>query len=129
MCPRAPFTRHRRSLMAFPERRAEELVLIDRDEIDSRADRGAPAFTRGSLGSEVVAGRPASGLVARIVAVERVEPNPQSRLMRGVHEISKPRFVCGRPLPGGRLSARLDDGPRVVPPTVIVRAPAWTKVG
>src|SRR5262245_38386025 len=107
----------------------EQLVLIDRDEVDAGTDCGPPPLPRGLLRSEVVTRRPAFGIVLRIVAVQRVEPNPQAGAMCRLHKVAETHLIGRSPRTRAALTADLNDAPGIVPPPVIVRAEARRQVG
>src|SRR5262249_44804490 len=94
------------------------------DEIHAGPNRRLPTLTRGLKRSEVVAFRPSARGVAWIVPVQRIKANPESRLVRGLHNRVEPRLVLGRPGAGLRLTTGFHDAPGVVPPAVVIRANA-----
>src|SRR5215471_10659514 len=78
--------------------RREQLVLVDGNEVHSRLDCGTPPLASVVERPEVIAGRPTASLVSRIVAIQGVEANPQSSLVRRVDEEAQPPLVLVGPL-------------------------------
>src|SRR5262249_39121117 len=105
--PRALASRWRR------EQRRQPFVLVGGDEVDAGLDAGLPPLARRARRAEVVALGPAVA-AARLVAVQRVEADPQPLIVRAGHQRREPGRVCRRPLAGTRLAAALHYRPREI---------------
>src|SRR5215831_17935177 len=94
----------------------EIFILIGRNKIHTRANRCLPSNARRFERSEIVRVEPAMRtLIFERLAIDGVETNPQSALMRVSYERLQTLFLLCVPLAGSRLSRRLNHAPRIVP--------------
>src|SRR5262245_55016583 len=97
-------------------------VLVRGHKVYAGGNRSTPTQPHGIDRSEVVTGAPAKTVV-RAMPSEGVKPDPKTQFMGPSNECSKPGIFSRRPVTAFILTTLLDDRPRVVPPTTIVRGP------
>src|SRR5215472_13374827 len=101
-------------------RRGQVLVLVGRDEIDARFQRGPPAYHDRIARTEVITVAP-SAIIRAGEAIQCVEADPIAEPVRAIDQGVQAPLLCRGPLARFGLPTLLHFPPRVVPPAAVIR--------